>query len=432
MRLSKAAFAQSPLIPLSNRYGLLSRTFDPKDTILVSLLLSPTEPSIHIDVEIFGKRDTAAATALLDSGATGNLINEDYARKVKIPLKPLTRHLLVKLADDSEGIITHYTTLGLRIQQGSHYHEETIRFYVADIGEEDIILGSKWLIKHNPEIDWAKYQLKMTRCPKSCTQNGILKIDAWESSKNCLSVSDTETPKIEKKRARRQGQHSQLPTQLWTHDDDDLETNLENHWRQFGVKIKTAKTSQREDTENPIKKFSNHAQRLAQQHLDTRTRTFEEMVPPQYQKFKKVFQERTTGKLPERKKWDHAIDLKDDFGPKGCKIYPLSPLEQTELDKWIKEHLDKGFIRPSKSPQASPFFFVGKKDGKLRPCQDYRYLNSGTIKNTYPLPLISELIDKLKGKKIFTKLDVRWGYNNIRIKKGDEWKAAFKTNRGLF
>ena len=81
---------------------------------------------------------------------------------------------------------------------------------------------------------------------------------------------------------------------------------------------------------------------------------------------------------------------------------------------------------------ASPFFFVKKKDGKLRPCQDYQYLNEHTVKNAYPLPLISELLDKLKGAKWFTKLDVWWGYNNVRIREGDQWKAAFKTNRGLF
>ena len=81
---------------------------------------------------------------------------------------------------------------------------------------------------------------------------------------------------------------------------------------------------------------------------------------------------------------------------------------------------------------ASPFFFISKKDGKLRPCQDYRYLNDWTIKNAYPLPLISELFDKLKDAVWFTKLDIRWGYNNIRIRAGDEWKGAFKTNRRLF
>ena len=81
---------------------------------------------------------------------------------------------------------------------------------------------------------------------------------------------------------------------------------------------------------------------------------------------------------------------------------------------------------------ASPFFFVSKKDGKLWPCQDYWYLNDWTIKNSYPLPLILDIMDKLKGAKFFTKMDVCWGYNNIQIRKGDEWKATFKTNKGLF
>ena len=82
---------------------------------------------------------------------------------------------------------------------------------------------------------------------------------------------------------------------------------------------------------------------------------------------------------------------------------------------------------------ALPFFFVSKKDADaLRPCQDYQYLNNGTIKNTYPLPLVGDLLDKLKGAQWFTKLDIRWGYHNIRIKDGDQWKAAFKTNKGLF
>jgi hypothetical protein len=77
------------------------------------------------------------------------------------------------------------------------------------------------------------------------------------------------------------------------------------------------------------------------------------------------------------------------------------------LDKWIKDNLSKGYIRPSSSPQASPFFFVGKKDGDLQPCQDYKYLNSWTVKNAYPIPLISEIIDKLKTARVFTKFDVR-------------------------
>lgn len=96
------------------------------------------------------------------------------------------------------------------------------------------------------------------------------------------------------------------------------------------------------------------------------------------------------------------------------------------------ENLEKGYIQKSKSSLASPFFFVTKKDGSLRPVQDYWALNEGTVKNAYSLLLISNIIDQLKGAIIFTKLDVRAGYNNVRIEEGDEWKAAFITPSGLF
>ena len=111
-----------------------------------------------------------------------------------------------------------------------------------------------------------------------------------------------------------------------------------------------------------------------------------------------------------------------------CKIYPLSKEEQTQLEEFLKENLETNRIRPSKSPMASLFFFVKKKDGKLRLVQDYRKLNEMMITNCYLLPLISELIDKLTHVKIFSKMDIQWGYNNIQIKEGDEWKAAFQTN----
>jgi hypothetical protein len=136
--------------------------------------------------------------------------------------------------------------------------------------------------------------------------------------------------------------------------------------------------------------------------------------------------------LPPRRPWDHAIELTPGAKMVDCKIYPLNPSEQKQLDEFLKEQLETGRIQPSKSPMASPFFFVKKKDRTLRPVQDYQKLNEMTIKNRYPLPLISELIDKLSEAKYFSKMDVRWGYNNIRIKDRDTWKAAFRTNRGLF
>jgi hypothetical protein len=87
-----------------------------------------------------------------------------------------------------------------------------------------------------------------------------------------------------------------------------------------------------------------------------------------------------------------------------------------ELDKFLEENLKSGHIRSSKSPIASAFFFIKKKDGSLHPVQDYQKLNEMTIKNRYPLSLISELVNKLYGAKYFTKLDIWWGYNNVHIK----------------
>lgn len=127
-----------------------------------------------------------------------------------------------------------------------------------------------------------------------------------------------------------------------------------------------------------------------------------------------VFERKASERFPEQRSWDHAIELHDNFVPKKGRIYPLPPKQQSSLDKWIKEQLQKGYIRLSKSPQAALFFFIEKKEAtNLRPCQDYWYLNKHTKPNAYPLPLISDLMIKLKGSKYFTKLDLRWGYNNV-------------------
>ena len=143
-------------------------------------------------------------------------------------------------------------------------------------------------------------------------------------------------------------------------------------------------------------------------------------LPPEYEPWKDVFEKKASERFPESRSWDHQIELNEDFVPKRGRIYPFSPKQQSTLDGWIKEHLEKGYIRQSKSPQAAPFFFVEKKDKQhLRPCQDYRYLNSHTKPNAYPLPLITDLMLKLKGSQYFTKLDIRWGYNNVQIKESD-------------
>ena len=132
--------------------------------------------------------------------------------------------------------------------------------------------------------------------------------------------------------------------------------------------------------------------------------------------FGKVESER----MPTRKTWDHAIDLKEMFKLQKGKIYLLSKNEREEVQKFMEDQLRKRYIRLSKSPQTSPMFFMDKKDGNKRIVMDYCNLNNQTIKNNYPLPLITELIDNIGSKKVFTKIDLRWGFNNMRIKEGNE------------
>jgi Reverse transcriptase (RNA-dependent DNA polymerase) len=156
-------------------------------------------------------------------------------------------------------------------------------------------------------------------------------------------------------------------------------------------------------------------------------------LPKEYHCHTKVFSEQELQRFPGPRLWDHAIDLKP-HAPATLpgKIYALTQVEQVELEKFVQEHQAKGYIRPSKSPYAAPLFFIKKKDGKLQPVQDYQQINEWTIRNRYPLPLIPELIARVKTSTLFTKFDIRWGYNNVWIKEGNEWKAAFITNKGLF
>ncbi|TFY55573.1 hypothetical protein EVG20_g9269, partial [Dentipellis fragilis] len=343
------------------------------------------------------------AEALLDSGAEGLVLHPRFAAQHNLTLNPLKHPFPVCNVDNSENVM-------------DSYHQEKVQFFVADIGDFDIILGTDWLEEYNPEIDWLarRVDAKAFMFPN--------RINVWV----LIIIFGEEASKWE------QGLECA----------NSYRMNSASRYHIFGDLCGLTSTGTYKAVchgfrdRDSLPTFSvcvTNAQKLAERASGpVKDKSFEELVPAPYRSFQDVFDKSTSERLPEHRPWDHAIDLKPEFEPKSCKVYPLSPNEQIELDSFLDDHLKKGYIRPSKSPMASPFFFVKKKDGKLRPVQDYRQLNKGTVKNEYPLPLISEIVDNLKGTRIFTKMDVRWGYNNVRIKEGDEWKAAFKTNRGLF
>ena len=155
-------------------------------------------------------------------------------------------------------------------------------------------------------------------------------------------------------------------------------------------------------------------------------------VPHVYHDIGAVFSKESALSLPPHRPYDCAIDLLPGAPLPKSRLYNLSGPEKISMQDYISESLASGIIRPSSSPVAAGFFFVGKKDGGLRPCIDYRQLNDITVKNRYPLPLMSSTFEPLANAKVFTKLDLRNAYHLVRIREGDEWKTAFNTHLGHF
>ncbi|KAD3640075.1 hypothetical protein E3N88_29298 [Mikania micrantha] len=147
--------------------------------------------------------------------------------------------------------------------------------------------------------------------------------------------------------------------------------------------------------------------------------------------FPDVFPEKLPGVPPDREV-EFTIDLVPGAEPISKAPYRMAPTELKELKEQLEELLDLGFIRPSVSPWGAPVLFVKKKDGTMRLCIDYRELNKITIRNRYPLPRIDDLFDQLQGVKCFSKIDLRSGYHQLKIKDSDISKSAFRTRYGHY
>ncbi|XP_070002973.1 uncharacterized protein [Nicotiana sylvestris] len=168
---------------------------------------------------------------------------------------------------------------------------------------------------------------------------------------------------------------------------------------------------------------------LLPQDIDKEPATLQSV--PIVNEFPTVFPDELPGIPPERE-IDFAIDLLPDMQPISILPYRMAPAELRELKEQLKDFLDKGFIRPSTSPWGAPVLFVRKKDGSLRMCIDYRQLNKVTIKNKYPLQWIDDLFDQLQGAKCFSKIDLRSGYHQLRVRDIDIPKTTVRTRYGHF
>jgi hypothetical protein len=183
-------------------------------------------------------------------------------------------------------------------------------------------------------------------------------------------------------------------------DDLDSEVNdftIEEDDRVFMVMVHLV------DPHHFVRASSTVSGHLAEAFAEnSKPKGFEDIVPTSLHTYADVFSETAFDSLPERHKWDHALELEHEPSPGFRTVYPMTLTEQTEMDAYLEEALATGRIRKSKSPLGAPVFFIKKKDGKLRFIQDYRALNAITRKNWYLLPLIDNLIHRLKDVRYFT------------------------------
>jgi hypothetical protein len=366
--------------------------------IFPQAIFTPNQRSVHTNVKLHSRTLHSEIHVLIDSGATENFITPDVIEFFNIPTFKLPKPRTICNVDgtkNSIGEVTKATNLDISYKGKRDVHI----FYVIDLENDHMLLGMPFMAATDPDMDWTKGEIY-----------GMI-IAASSNAHKWIPDRDKKVHKPFHNRMigtgyKLQDEPSAGHLQFFNFEPDDY-----TFIRQTTISTKLAADATNKEE---IK--------------------WQDLMPAEYHKYGKVFSNEEAQHFPASRPWDHTIDLIPEApATLNCKVYPLAPGQQKALDKFLDEHLKKGYIRCSKSPYASPFFFVGKKDGKkLRPTQDYHALNNLTMRNTYPLPLIKELINQLVKKEWFTKFDIRWGYNNVCIKDGDQWKAAFKTNRELF
>ena len=157
-------------------------------------------------------------------------------------------------------------------------------------------------------------------------------------------------------------------------------------------------------------------------------------LPEQFKCHAALFSDEEAKKFPPSRPHDHKIELTEDAPTQfNMRMYPMSAKEQATKDKFLDENIEKGYIVPSDLPYGFATFQVSKKDSdEMHYIINYQPLNKVTKRDITPLPNLAQCIEDLQGMEVYSKFNIRWGYNNIRIREEDQWKAAFKTCHGLY
>lgn len=329
-------------------------------------------------IQLQGKLFNIPCSCLVDSGASGNFVSSHFVKRHQLTLQTQTAHQTINLADGSQ---QHSTGQLVAAPVSLSTYSDRVDLVALPLGGYDLILGMPWLEKVNPQINWRT---------KSLTFHQEANTHILQSDSALYLLSEVELKRAAK---RKQIENVYLVQYNPQADDDKTKSPLDPS---------SSSSSSSFTTRHPI-----------------------------VEEYRDVFGD-LPSHLPPQRAMDHRIELIPGASPPSRPTYRMSPAELDELKKQLDQLLASGFIQPSKSPYGAPILFVKKKDNSMRMCIDYRALNGITIKNSYPLPRIDELFDRLQGAKVFSKIDLRSGYHQIRIHPDDVPKTAFRTRYGHF
>ena len=324
---------------------------------------------------VHGKR---SLYILIDTGSTHNFIDQNIAKMLGCRVQPSPR-ANVSVADGSKIAISGKIDGFTWCFQQHTFQDEMM---VIPLGGHDMVLGVQWLTKFGP-ITWNFQELEMRFKweNKNITLHGIKK----------GSVREVKAKRMENKKDNDIQLHM-----IYVYEEEEPET----------VMLKSLEVNDTETlSKGPVEKL------LAEFH--------------------EVFAE--PSELPPfRANHNHKILLVEGANPVNQKPYRYAVHQKNEIDKMVRELMEAGTIQASASPYASPVVLVKKKDNSWRLCVDYRKLNTLTVKDRFPIPLIEDLMDELGGSAVYSKIDLRAGYHQVRMEPSDIHKTAFKTHSGHY
>ena len=377
----------------------------------------------------FNTKNVKNIRTLVDSGASESFIDSRFAIDNRFPLQNLKKPLRLKFLNGSsatQSLIIQSTTLDIQFPCGTQHR---VRFYLTPLDPDvSAVLGYSWLTEYDPSIKWSKHEITIR--PLEPLSPSVLRASPELSSPTphpdaSDSLSDSGIPDPEPSASLRAAA-AKIPVSVITARAVGLLSRLPS-----SHPLSIVCTGFIRRASAPARSAS-AATAPPDPALVAELDELRPKIPDAYHDFVDVFSKSKGTTLPPRRSYDHKIEIDAGTSPPYGPIYSLSEVEQLALREFLSENLANHFIRPSQSSAGAPILFIRKKDGSLRLAVDYRGLNRITKKDRYPLPLIPDLLDRLRSANVYTKIDLRGAYNLVRIAEGDEWKTAFRTRYGSY